>query len=330
MLKKIHEEIQTFYKNKKQENLNKGILRREEIFSKIPEYKELDDKLKMYYKSILTNINSDNSTSVSFSKEEIEDIISKKQNLLKINNYPLDYLENVYDCTVCKDSGYIKNQGRCSCYNNKVSKKLMNLSKLDLRLQEENFSKCVFDYYPKTKDPNTGLIPYDVAKSIYKFAQNNITNETEHIKNMYIYGNVGVGKTFLLNSIAKKALENSFSVIYLPSQELFNIINAYKFHDAFHELANQSFYDFLCSCDYLLIDDLGTEASTNFTQSEFFYILDLRMRTNKATIITSNLTLRNLEEQYSQRISSRISGDFRLLNLLGEDIRKIKKYKSYN
>ncbi len=330
MLKKIHEEIQTYYKNKKLENKTIESNRLQEVYDSIPEYKELDLELKNIYKQLIISISSNGEENIKFSKKDIETVIDRKKKLLMEYSYPLDYIENVFDCHLCKDSGYIKNKGQCICYKNKVSKKLMELSKLDSKLEEENFETYILDHYSKEKDPNTGLIPYDVASKIFNYAKKAVGNSSNKKENMYIYGTVGVGKTFLLNAIAKDVLDNNLSVIYLPSQELFNIINAFKFQNSYHELANQSYYDFLCNCDYLLIDDLGTEASTSITQSEFFYILDLRMRTNKATVITSNLNLRNLEDTYSQRISSRISGDFRLLNLIGNDIRKIKKYGRLN
>ncbi len=143
---------------------------------------------------------------------------------------------------------------------------------------------------------------------------------------MYIYGDTGVGKTFLLNCIANKVLKMNKSIIYLPAQELLSIINDFKFNKNTHEFANAEFYKFLCDCDMLLIDDLGTEANTSVSQAEFFYLLDLRIRTKKATVITSNLKLEELEQNYTQRISSRIIGEFLLLKMIGKNIRILKKY----
>ncbi len=327
MLKTIHEEVQRYYKNKQQKNLELQSIRRKELNETIEGYKDIDVDLQNIFKKIAILMVSDKNEEIQNLKEQIEDLIAYKQKLLLEHSYPLNYLENVYDCSICKDNGFTKEGNHCVCYKNKISWKLMELSKIDNKLFEENFDTFNFDYYNKSKDPNSGLVPFDVAQSIFNVVNKACENKSSELNNMYIYGPVGVGKTFLLNSIAKKTLDNNLSVIYLPSQELFNIINAYKFHNDNHPLANQSYYNFLCNCDVLLIDDLGTEASTNVTQSEFFYILDLRIRTNKMTVITSNLQLNNLEQQYSQRISSRIIGEFALLKLIGDDIRYKKKYK---
>ena len=78
--------------------------------------------------------------------------------------------------------------------------------------------------------------------------------------------------------------------------------------------------------DLLIIDDLGVEFSTQFTVSCVYNIINSRILSRKPTIISTNLTPRELEDKYTQRITSRIIGGFVSLRFIGRDIRQIKSY----
>ena len=76
-------------------------------------------------------------------------------------------------------------------------------------------------------------------------------------------------------------------------------------------------------CDLLIIDDLGTEMTTQFTTSVLYNIVNTRMMAEKPTIISTNLLPDMLEKRYSPQISSRIMGNYRLIKFVGNDIRRI-------
>ena len=81
----------------------------------------------------------------------------------------------------------------------------------------------------------------------------------------------------------------------------------------------------ICSCDLLIIDDLGTELANSFTVSQLFVILNERILRKEATIISTNLSLEDIKAIYSERIFSRISSSYSMLRLTGDDIRIQKK-----
>ena len=79
-------------------------------------------------------------------------------------------------------------------------------------------------------------------------------------------------------------------------------------------------------CDLLIIDDLGTELSNSFTSSQLFLCLNERILRRKSTIISTNLKMNQLADIYSERVLSRISNSYTVMNLFGADIRILKRY----
>ena len=135
-------------------------------------------------------------------------------------------------------------------------------------------------------------------------------------------GDTGVGKTFLSDCIAKELIDRSYSVIYLSSFDLFDILAKSKFEkDDAADQMNHHIFD----CDLLIIDDMGTELANSFTVSQLFLCLNERLLHHKSTIISTNLSLESLVEIYSERTFSRITSNYTLLKLTGDDIRIKKK-----
>ena len=77
-------------------------------------------------------------------------------------------------------------------------------------------------------------------------------------------------------------------------------------------------------CDLLLIDDLGTEVVNQFTLSCLYHVINTRLNLQKPTIISTNLTPGELRKLYSDRISSRLTGEFQVIPFYGTDVRKQK------
>ena len=155
--------------------------------------------------------------------------------------------------------------------------------------------------------------------------QNEFVADFDHpdtFSNLYLYGDTGIGKTFLSNCVAKELLDRGHSVIYFTAFQLFDILSKGVFEKDEDALAaHQNIF----TCDLLIIDDLGTELSNSFTTSQLFLCLNERILRKKSTIISTNLGMNQIADIYSERVLSRISSNYTLLKLFGADIRILKR-----
>ena len=111
-------------------------------------------------------------------------------------------------------------------------------------------------------------------------------------------------------------------MIYFTAAQLFDIFAKSTFR---REEEAGADCEHIYSCDLLIIDDLGTELSNSFTTSQLFICLNERILRQKPTIISTNLALEDIKSIYSERTFSRISSNYTLLRLTGDDIRIQKK-----
>ena len=130
-----------------------------------------------------------------------------------------------------------------------------------------------------------------------------------------------MGKTFLTNCIAKELLDTSHTVVYLTSLKLFDILETYKFDRDMSQTEKDASISYILDSDLLIIDDLGTELNNSFTSSQLYHCIDSRLNQRKSTIISTNLSFDDLRETYSERIFSRLTSNYTLLKLTGDDIR---------
>jgi DNA replication protein DnaC len=105
---------------------------------------------------------------------------------------------------------------------------------------------------------------------------------------------------------------------------MFEIIEDYKFKNGDTHISKDN-YENLFDCDLLIIDDLGTELTNSFTNSELFNIINTRLLSGKKTIISTNLSPTQLEELYTERTSSRIFDRFEMIKFIGNDLRWYNK-----
>ena len=125
----------------------------------------------------------------------------------------------------------------------------------------------------------------------------------------------------MTNCIAKELLDCSHTVVYLTSLKLFDILESYKFDRDLSQIEKNATVSYILDSDLLIIDDLGTELNNSFTSSQLYHCIDTRLNNNRSTIISTNFSFDDLREQYSERIFSRITSNYILLKITGDDIR---------
>lgn len=293
-------------------------------YEKLPQLKELHLAIsELSIKQARKLIDGDESALAEL-KVQLKALSQEAKDLLTAGGFPTDYLDPVYSCTDCKDTGYIGNK-KCHCFQKAIIDMLYTQSNLKYILQEENFDTFSFSYYSTNHiDPKTGASALANMEKAYMAARDFVATFGKEFHNLFLYGDTGVGKTFLSNCIAKELIDTSHSVIYLSSFELFDTLAKSKFgKDEAAGQMNEHIFD----CELLIIDDLGTELANSFTVSQLFLCLNERLLRRKPTIISTNLSLEALVEIYSERTFSRITSNYTMLKLTGDDIRIKKKLR---
>lgn len=316
----MYEEIMQIYEDRQLENHKRLQKRYIEIYEKIPRLQKIDECVSSVSVTKAKKLIEGDKAALAEVKEELHLLFLEKKNLLRENGYPADYLEEQYACSDCHDTGYLGNK-KCHCFRQKEVKLLYSQSNLGNILDEENFSTFDLNYYSNKIDSKSGRTSQESAVIALEACRDFVSNFDNSFNNLLLYGDTGVGKTFLSHCIAKELIDKSYSVIYLTASEFFDTLADAKFHNK--EGANSHIID----CDLLIIDDLGTELSNSFTNTEMFVITNDRLLKKKSTIISTNLSLEDLKHKYTERVFSRISSNYSLLRLTGDDIRIQKKLR---
>lgn len=299
--------------------------RKNEVYDAIPAYEELDNQNASDCITAATSLlKSENGCSV---KQSVAEAIAKrreqKKQLLMNAGFPADYLEPIYTCPLCKDTGFIGSE-RCSCFRRAYSLALSGSTTLEAQLARENFSTFSFDYYDDIcTDPALNLTPRANMRNVVSQVRDFLDNFDSDFRNLLIYGSTGVGKTFLSNCIAKSLIDSGHPVVYTTAHHFFELFSAHQNNR--NDASSSTLWDYIFQCDCLIIDDLGTELTNTFTNSCLYDCLNERLLSRKPVVISTNLSLDRLRECYSERIFSRITGNYVLLKLFGKDIRLQKR-----
>ncbi|NLI90050.1 MAG: ATP-binding protein [Epulopiscium sp.] len=326
--KQQYKEIIKLYDKKRLESTKEQAKRQDHIYESIPAIEDIDQRISsigIRLAKAAFNSESDTNDLISNFKAESQKLKKEKEDLLLANGYPKDYLELHYDCIQCKDTGYIETE-QCSCLNQTLISLAYEQSNLSHILEYENFDTFDFAYYSKEVDKHHGRSPHENMQNIYRFCVHFVHKFSSSFQNILFYGNTGLGKSFLCNCIAKDLLDQGKTVLYLPSVQLFQLFETARFHREDMEDFSKEMLDTLLTVELLIIDDLGTEFITSFTGPELFNTLNTRMLNQKSTIVSTNLSLKELKDQYSERIVSRIFGNYEVFPFFGEDIRIQKRY----
>lgn len=289
-----------------------------EVHKKVPAIRDIENEMAALSLSEAKKRLAGSSEPSQFS-ERLTVLAAKKQRLLFEGGYPEDYLDPLYDCPICRDTGYV-NGKKCQCFRQASAELLYQRAGLSEILKKENFDSFSFDYYaPDVYDPKSGRSARDVIRDVYKICREFVSNFDTDYQNILFFGKPGVGKTFLSNCIAKELLDSGHTVIYASANELFDRLAAQRFSSSREDPVSR--LSELLGCDLLIIDDLGTELTNSFVISELFTCVNTRIVQRRSTIISTNLELDKLAETYSERTFSRMLSNYRLVKIIGSDIR---------
>ncbi len=296
--------------------------RYEEINARLPEYDALrKESAEISAEAARAAVMGDMTKRARLA-DKLASINEEKHLLLAAAGYPEDYLDLHYECPACKDTGFIDGK-KCNCFKQAAIDLLYNQSNIKKILLLENFSNFNYDWYSEDYvDPVSGISALENIINVTRDV-NAFISDFPSGQNLLFYGDTGVGKTFLTHCIASELLGKGHSVLYLSAIDLFDLFSKYTF-DNDSEANYRDAFSQILDCELLIIDDLGTELTNSFTNSRLFYCINERILAGLSTIISTNLSLEELMNTYSERIFSRLTMSYGIYKIFGDDIRMKK------
>ena len=301
--------------------------RQREIYARLPAVRNIDLRLQNQMRELAAiALRRDGQAKADLKALEEENLAlqARRAELLVEAGYAPDYTGDLYNCPDCQDKGYRMDGSMCAClkrlYNAEVTRDLSGLLKGD-----EHFNRFRLDYYSSQPD-NNGDVPRECMEIILTLCKNYAAKFGPNSSNLVFTGGPGLGKTFLSACIARAVSEKGYSVAYESAPTALGACEKEKFsRDPDEAAAASAKVRRYLDCDLLILDDLGTEMNTSFTQSALYTIINQRLIDGRQTIISTNLDEHALQGQYSAQITSRLLGEYRWLRFIGSDIRQLKK-----
>lgn len=258
-------------------------------------------------------------------RQENENLLSQRADILTFAGYPADYLDLKYECRDCLDTGFVDNGTRlCTCMRRALILAGYESSGIGALLDLQTFENFSTRYYTDQADRRHMEHVFSVVQ---KYAASFPDNDPQ---NLLFFGPTGLGKTHLSTATAKVLIDRGFDVLYETAQNIFADFEDDRFNRAYNSGSDEHKSDPYFACDLLIIDDLGAELSNQFTASCLYNLINTRHNMGKACIISTNLTHNEIEKRYSQRVLSRLLGQYNALNFRGHDIRMIKLREQQN
>lgn len=227
-------------------------------------------------------------------------------------------LEPAYTCPRCGDRGVVEGGQMCECrqviLNQLVYEQLCDVSPA----RECSFENFELRYYDERLRPTMRKVVESSQRYVREFGGQS--------QSLLFTGAPGLGKTHLSLAIAEGVAKAGHLVMYVSAPHLMDQLELGKFQK---DDAALEFREVIFGCDLLVIDDLGTELVTRYTQAEVYDLVNHRLNTGKPTIINTNLGLQEIERTYSSRVYSRLAGMYAVVQFKGRDIRLQKKKEGY-
>ena len=316
----------TEYEQIRFENIRKLELKKQELYKKIPRLEEIENNLNLISiniaKSKLFPISAKDLDKL---KKDQEKLKKERDELLKKDGKDLSYLSLEYNCSICKDTGYVTdgaNTTMCKC----LKQKLFDLEYNKVNMGNvgshtfENLNYNLFSDKVNVEKYGLNISPRENMKNIVEACIKFIDNLNDPAgKNLLFSGGTGLGKTYLSNAIVTQCLKKGYTVLYQTSPVMLDTLISKMFKN------DTSFSESLLNVDLLVIDDLGTEnlSSTKFT--ELYKIINTRLLNQNGktpkTVISTNLDLQGLYNTYDERLVSRFIGHYDIYRFFGDDIR---------
>lgn len=296
-------------------------MRKEEVHAAVEEVGRIDAELSAVGLRIMECAMKNDLNMLESVKKRNRELLDIRKELLVRAGYPEDYTEVRYECPLCGDTGEVDNR-MCVCMKKKLIEAGFETSGMSNLIEKQRFDNFSLEYYAKS--PESFKRMTIIYKTLFKYA-NEFDPKTS--KNIAMFGPTGLGKTHLSSAVARVVIENGYDVYYSGALDMLSDFEYSRFKSGAGAPGGGNtdrYYD----CDLLIVDDLGTEVSNQFTTSCLYNIINTRLNKGRQTIISTNLTQEEFRKRYWDRITSRVLGEFMILPFIGQDIRSQKLMKN--
>ena len=297
--------------------------RREAAYRQVPALAALEREIAESGAAVVNAIGAgqDAAAYIALLEQQNTAAQAEQARLLRKHNYAPDDLRAQYTCAECRDTGFTRGL-RCSCFTGLLRSLAYRELSMDTPLERCSFESFRPDYYAATKDPATGVVPRENMRGVLDYCMKYAERFAPHARSLLFTGDTGLGKTHLSLAIARAVLERGHTVIYGSAQNLLSRLQRERFAP-FGEQSDSTERSLL-ECDLLILDDLGAEHSTAFTKSSIYNIVNTRMLASLPVIISTNLSTAQLNQEYGERVASRVLGTYTVLRFFGSDVRQAK------
>lgn len=310
---RVREELEA----KRRDALAAADARRAQIHRAIPEVALIDEKLASTGIRLMGAALGASGESVEAIRADVEAKKARRDALLIAAGYTTDHTNPHFECSLCSDTGYVDGY-MCRCMKKRLIMAGYESSGLARLMEHETFDSFSLDYY--ADDPRALENMRYIYQSMRRYAD---TFDPRSSKSVAFFGGTGLGKTHLSTAVAKVVIERGYDVVYTGAIGMFSDFERVRFGNS-AGMENGERTERYFGCDLLIIDDLGSEVSNQFTVSCLYDIINTRINKGLPMIISTNLRQDEMRSRYWDRITSRIFGEFVTFMLTGTDVRAKK------
>ena len=294
--------------------------RKNKIYSSIENIENLMSKRNNLATKIMksTLLNFD----CSEDRKEFKKLEKGIDELLVKNGFSKDYLNKIYVCEKCKDTGYFNNSV-CSCIMSDLVEDRVLESGFSNKKREQNFANFEFSLFDGNFEHANRLVnSREYIEKLISFSKEYCDNFKIKDYGIFFCGKSGAGKTYFASAMVNYMLDRGKRACFITATEFFELMSNYSYSFYRDKKELQDRIDFIRNVDFLVIDDLGNEILSKNNNSFLSSLLDYRIERGLNTIITSNLSEYDLAECYDSRVASRIRGNFKFFVFPPFDLRE--------
>lgn len=287
--------------------------RLEERYAAHPRLKEIEDALRLARVSAITDGFLSGEAQTSGDNDKLA-----AERAAYLQKAGLEPLEQEAYCALCADTGHAGNTP-CDCVKTFYIPLQRAALSREIDLEAQNFQRFEIGRFQDERPESGQYTPRDLMTEARDIAKEYCDAFGTHRRNLLISGGVGTGKTFLSACVLRAVTDRAFWAEYVTAIRFLQWAEAEQFGRVYPD--ERGFRRF-ARCDLLVLDDLGTEYLSPFAQTAYYDLINTRLQQRRCTVITTNLTGEGLEERYLPQTASRLKGEYELLYLMGEDLRR--------